>query len=257
MKYKTNTGMSEFKEWEVMQIDAYTRNVMNVYASATNAQMDEGGQWYNRAMLLVKEISTTTKVEARRIAYTIAVTSNNIQWETQERVMLAFVEHVLVGGEPRMFLRGIMPDFAEKGARIILEGHYASCVGPKVNAFAENILGNMDVVTLDRHALRVALGHYTDDEMTKKWVAPGRRRRVVEAAYHEAADRTRQPVAFIQAVCWTVCKQNKLYTGRKRGKNKERLSSSSDTSDSGLGNGGTVSEDSPVTGTQAASYPAG
>ena len=215
MQYKTNSGLVEFNDADSIQIEVFAGNAINVFLLANQAQLEEGNEWYERARALVEGIALKTGIEIRRIAYTIAATSNNIQWDLQEKIMLAFVEHVLVGNEPREFLRGIMPDYAEKGARIILKGDFSACKGPKVQAFAENILGNLDIVTLDRHALRVLLNRFTNDDETSRWVRPGPRRRKAEASYHLAAQELNLPVAYVQAVCWVVARQNKLFPGRR------------------------------------------
>jgi hypothetical protein len=114
-----------------------------------------------------------------------------------------FIKHVLSGGDAAKSF-GFVPACQVKAAAILLNDDWAALSGPKVTVFAANILGDYSEVTVDRHALRVCLGRHTDDNETSGWVRPGKRRAMLEAAYHEAARITREDAATLQAITWTV-----------------------------------------------------
>lgn len=228
MRYKTNAGMYKFdQKWiekNGINVKAMARNILDIYDSVIERDREngtdhyaDGFEWYNQKKEFCRAIAHQKGVDLKRVVYTIAVTSNNIQWSRQEKITADFVQWVLDGHNPREFKRGILGHCAEKGAEIILYGNFSACRGPKVSVFAQNLMGDFNVVTIDRHALRIALGYFTSDDETTSWVRDGPRRMCVEAAYHLAARCRGIPVALLQATTWVSAVADKRMRGTERG----------------------------------------
>lgn len=219
-RWKTNGGMQHIDpKWlakNKIDIKQMARNILAVYdmvlahdrIHGTN-YVHQGQTWYDETAQMCEEIGLRTTIGHKKVAYVVAVTSNNIYWSNQKKLIEPFITWVRSGKEPTKFKCGIMDQYADKAAQIILHGTFAACSGPKVQAFARNLCREYHIVTIDRHALRIALGYGTDDMLTTTWVRPGPRRKCVEAAYHLAARCRNIQVAFLQAITWVGVTENK------------------------------------------------
>lgn len=192
-----------FKAADRELIDGFVNTIIGYYEKRDATQEREGRGWYRYAQDFAHDVAIETGITLKQAAYVIAALSNNVTWERQLKSTIAFVKHILDGGSAEQGF-GFIIDCQRKAARIILERDYSALSGPKVTVFAANILGDYNEVTIDRHALRVCLGRHTDDNETTGWVRPGKRRAMLEAAYHEAARLTREDAATLQAITWTV-----------------------------------------------------
>lgn len=193
-----------FKASEREMIDTFVDRIIHYYEMRDAAAEREGRGWYRYAQDFAHDVASETGISLKQAAYVIAVLSNNVTWERQLKSTIAFVKHVLDGGDAEIGF-GFIIECQRKAARIILEHDFAALSGPKVTVFAANILGDYSQVTIDRHAVRVCFGRHTDDNETTKWVRAGSKgRAMLEAAYHEAARITREDPATLQAITWTV-----------------------------------------------------
>lgn len=192
---------TEFSAIELDQISEYAINIRLVLRAATVRQTIEGTQWYAYAEQFAERVAIATGISKKQAAYVIAALSNNVSWEKQLDHTIPLVLAALDGlPMPGPFIGGCK----KIAQQIICEKDYNALRGPKVTVFARNILGDYSGVTVDRWALRVALGRFTDDDETKKWVRPGKRRALIEAAYHLVADQESIAPAILQAITWTV-----------------------------------------------------
>lgn len=208
---QTNTGMKTFSMEQIEQISLFTGRLLSVYQLASDDQIVRGRNWYSEANQLAVSMSEKTGISIEQAAYAIAVTSNNITWERQKKIAIPMVKYFQGGGDPWKFGNGVISKYSEKASRIILDNDISVLSGPKVVSFAQNIMGNIDVATIDRHALRACLGEFTDDETTSKWVRLGLKRNMIEAAYHQSASIVGESVMHFQAIIWITVKENKLY----------------------------------------------
>lgn len=207
MLFQSNNGIVEISDRYLAKnkIDIYQMrdNIIEIYDAAVPTEHYKVGlNWYREKRELCERIGAEHGVDPKRVAYAIAVTSNNIHWSRQEKISGDFIKWVKEGNRAAEFKRGIIPTFAEKAEPIILHGIFSSCTGPKVEAFARNLCGEEDVVTIDRHAVRIPLKRMTDDNETTSWVRPGPKRLCLEASYHLAAKERDIKVAPLQAITW-------------------------------------------------------
>lgn len=209
MQRRTNAGMVEViekEEWGIT-IAQMVENILNCYHLSEPIHKEQGAIWYSQEYSWCEQLAKETGVYIERVAYAVAVTSNNIRWEKQKSLSKDFILWIKYGNEPTGFKRGIIDRCAIKAAEIILHGNISACSGPKVNAFARNLLGEKHSVTVDRWALWVSLGRVVPEQLTSSWVRPGSRRRAVESAYHEAAYQLGMDVSTLQAITWLYARE--------------------------------------------------
>lgn len=201
----TNTGYIKFAPEDIDLIDQFADRIVKTRLGATAEQEHEGLNWYDYAQDLARYVAKRTGITYEQAAGVIAVTSNNVKWGIQVAHTAPFVERILAGDRPEDIHCGFMGSCKVKAQHIIQTGDLSVVTGPKVSIFLRNILGLHDKITLDRHAVRVPLGHHTGENETGQWTRPNsRKRRLMEAAYFVAADRLNEPVAVVQAIVWVV-----------------------------------------------------
>lgn len=216
MLLKINNGVFNFTEAEADAISTLTNNILAWCEAATPDQEAEGRVWYAYAQDLAKQVTVDLRskgfrVDFRTVAAVIAVTSNNMPWERQIRVTEPIIEAILRGIDPKTLGLGVMFSYLDKAERII-NGDMTALSGPKVTVFYLNIIGEYGKVTVDRHAVRVALNEYTDENTTNRWVKPeSRARYMMEAAYYLAAEACGDEPAVVQAIAWTVYRYSDAY----------------------------------------------
>lgn len=201
----TNAGVAAFSQSELTLIDEYARHLLGVYSGAGEEAHNTGDAWYaGVARQLAYDVAQKAGISVAVAAAVIAVCSPSTRWSQQVRNTAPFVRWVLDGGTdlntaPRasLYMKNM-----QKAAHILLTGDTSVVCGPKVLPFMWNILGDHTLVTLDVWAIRAVLGSLTENE-AKNW-GRGRRRNVLEAAYHRAANWAGASVAAFQAVVWGV-----------------------------------------------------
>ncbi len=214
--YRVNNGLFAFTDPEATTIDTLVQNVLTWCEAATDDQEAEGRVWYAYAQDLAKQVTVNLRrkgfsIDFRTVAAVIAVTSNNMPWDRQIRVTEPICEAILNGEDPKLLGLGVMFSYLDKAARII-DGDMTALSGPKVTVFYHNIIGDYSKVTVDRHAVRVALNEYTDENTTNRWVKPDSRARMMqEAAYYIASEIMGDEPAVVQAIAWTVYRYSNEY----------------------------------------------
>ncbi len=203
---ETNKGLTAFSSTEMALIDGAARNLVAYYASASDETRAAGTAWYSgKAAQLARDVAEQCGIPFETAAGVIAVNSPRTRWTTQVNRTAAFCTHMLNGGSiydaPKASL---YHSTMERAALGLLFGDWSGLNGPKVGPFYRNIIGDNTVVTLDVWAIRAGLGRRDMDEAEINLWTTGRRRLVLEAAYHRAAGIIGEPVADVQAVVWVV-----------------------------------------------------
>lgn len=208
MKNKTfaltaNCGTVAVTPAELDTARAFADRIVAVFDGASEEVRAAGLDWYaGKARGLAQSVAETCHISFAAAAAVIAVCSPRTKWERQEAFTARMVAHLRttngdVLGAPRActFVGQV-----EKAWRV-LNGELDAVSGPKVGPFFENICGNETVVTLDVWAIKALIGRDADENEVNRW-AKGRRRLVLEGAYHMAAERLGVTVARAQAVVW-------------------------------------------------------
>lgn len=189
-----------------------TRNILAVYAHATPAERIAGAGWYPTAEHGCRVWAEAYGVHPFTVASVIAALSPQCEWTSNLRAALNMVSgangpHV---GQSRPLqanvtkARRILADNALSPDAYMREGH-------KVRAFARNLQGDANAVTIDTHALQIALGSPVASARVDKRSAYD----CFTRAYTRAALSAGIAPSAMQAITWLTWKR--LYpSGVKR-----------------------------------------
>jgi len=123
------------------------RRLIEVYVSATPAELEEGREWYAEAAAICERIADLTGRTALHVAHAVAALSPRQSWGVNCRMAEAMARRT------RFHNPGTFQKFA-RDAWACLQDRTERCSGPKREAFARAILGDEDAVVIDRHILR-------------------------------------------------------------------------------------------------------
>jgi hypothetical protein len=181
-------------------IEARERFINDVLRKATPAQMEAGVNWYPIAHDFALEIAGG---DLEKGAGVIAAFSPQNGWEDNMIIARrAFDTGVCLGNTPAN---------NAKAARILNgEAPLAVLGGNKVRSFYANIVNPNDEVpvTIDRHAVSVAIGRASTDDDTKILGRVGAYEAFVQR-YYASARRFGMIPCELQAVTWTVWREMK------------------------------------------------
>lgn len=176
--------------------EAMIRRIRATWNVSTEDQREQGAKWYNEAQLVAALLAAQTGHTLDTAAAVLAHLSPRTFWAKT------------VQGATSLMIAGVAPGHLGANVRRALGAMEAekpldTLHGPKVAAFAANILGDTDAVTVDVWALRVALGPDAPDSVTPKQY------RLVADAYRAAAREAGVTPATIQATTWIVARNGR------------------------------------------------
>lgn len=180
------------------------QNILNVWDTATSAEVQQGETWYARAHEICANNAERFGVTVEQAVGAFAAISPMLSWERN----ISCAESLLANGTAPCLKKNV-----RKGI-LILEGVDPLDVlgGRKVRSFYHNILlpDTSYEVTIDRHAFDVAVGCTTDDRTRKALNRVGmydQFRRLYRDAARELGCLPHQ----VQAVTWLAWKRTKDY----------------------------------------------
>jgi hypothetical protein len=179
---------------------AMTANILATWEQATAAIREQGAQWYGEA----REAAATMAAQSgKSIDVAAAVIAHLSPRTTWARNVAGATSLLLTGEAP-----GCIGANVERARKAIdAADPIATINGPKTRAFAANILGDTDAVTVDVWALRVALASKTVDE---KILARKGGYELVAGAYRAAAAEAGVSPATMQAATWVVARNGRV-----------------------------------------------
>ena len=154
--------------------------------SATPVQIVQAAQWYSDANSIARELSLNSEYTVEQCASVIAAFSPRMPWARNVYVATEFVNGNKVGALP-VSIRN-----AEKS----LTMGFDALNGDKTNAFARNIAGDLDAVTIDVWMIRAA-------GMDKAKINKSEYRELANAVTEVANELTIAP-AIVQALIWII-----------------------------------------------------
>jgi len=189
----------------------HVRNILKVYRRATTDDIANGYKWYDEAKTYASIISGLSGVKLNTVIGVMAALSPNNKWERNiadcERMCWAWVK-----GDDLSDFKVSCYNTMKLKAWSILEDNLVSddeildrLNGQKIRSFYSNIRG-LDEVTIDGHALNIALGvrqGLTTDKtnMSKKVY------KQMQDVYVRAAKRVDIKPHVLQAITWTTWKR--------------------------------------------------
>lgn len=171
------------------------QRICATFEQATPSQIEAGANWYDEASALVDQLSQLSGYSRETCAAVIAHLSPRTTWSRN------------VTGATLLLTQDVAPHCMGANvdrARKAMESEHplGTINGPKTRAFAANILGDTEAVTVDVWAARVAFGFGVDAEslLAKVGVyeAVAHCYRVA-AAQHGVSPRTEQATDWIVA----------------------------------------------------------
>lgn len=182
----------------------YAVNILSVFDKCSAETIESGRSWYDNAKSFAKSLDPENH---HRAAGIIAALSPMTAWPQNQKL----AQTVYRGEYPRCLSRN-----AEKALAIYNGGEPLSVLsGPKVRAFYANIVGldGAITVTIDRHAIDIAMGRVCSDS-ERGTVSRGKRYAELANAYIDATERLNarltEPLtpSQLQAIVWVHWRQN-------------------------------------------------
>lgn len=168
--------------------------ILEVWESASDCQKEDGAQWYPLHRQVIIQLSRDYVITEEHAAAVIAHLSPRVQWAP----CLLQSANVLAGRQTSGIMRRSL-DNAQRALQS--DDPLATLTGPKTSAFAANLLGDLDAVTVDVWAMRVAFGERDDLDVILK------KRGVYDAVshcYRLAARRVGVYPSTMQATTWVA-----------------------------------------------------
>jgi hypothetical protein len=173
-----------------------TQTLINLYDASTPTVRRRGRAWYPEARRrLLRMADEYDRTLAQAVAV-FAITSQN----TQLLQNLRYTEKILRGDRDY----GCFPTHQTPLIRGVLSTRYPARYvrGPKCSAFYRAILGDTDILVLDRWTAR-ATGYQGRDREFSKTV-----RHELELAYRGAARICGETVRSFQAIAWIIARES-------------------------------------------------
>ena len=197
----------------------YVKNILEVYNLATLQEKADGITWYNDANKICKRLAKKYGISLELVCYVMAALSPNNKWHRNitdtDRVLLHFnngylrsMVNLYEAGE-KDALKGIACTYTANliNAFRILETGDVTHIGKglKTNNFAQNIYTpKNDNVTIDYHAISIALGiRFTIESVNGKHFK-GKNYETLANAYREAGVKVGLSASELQSLTWCV-----------------------------------------------------
>ncbi len=207
------------------------KNILAMYDRATPANIADGAKWYGSdSMALVRDLSVLGGISPEAAASVLAQTSPRTTWSRNVAVATAIVQSwgmsvsaglsaedrdaaVMAAGRAC----GGMSANITRALIALSAAHEGECPistinGPKTNAFARNLLGDRNAVTVDVWAVRIALNPTWargEDDMSELILNRAGMYQAVAQAYRIAANRRNVDATDMQATTWIVVRNGR------------------------------------------------
>lgn len=176
-------------------VETLTRRILRTFDRATASDVESGATWYDEARALAVSLAEWTDGDLERSAAVIAALSPRTTWTRN------------VEGATRLLANDyIIPGLIGRNVTTAVDASnvgFAALNGPKTSAFARNIAGDHDAVTVDVWAARV-VDVDPDTQLGRKGVYDA-----VAHAYRLAARRRGVTPATMQATTWIVARNGR------------------------------------------------
>jgi len=172
------------------------RRIVRTFDTATRSDVESGARWYDEAGQLAASLATR-EVPLENVAAVIAALSPRTSWARN----VAGATALLKSGPQAARDLGCIGRNVET-ARAARRDGLAAINGPKTSAFARNIMGDREAVTVDVWAMRVA---DLDENLLGRKGAYD----MVADAYRAAARRRGVDPATMQATTWIVARNGR------------------------------------------------
>lgn len=207
------------------------KNILTMWDRATPANVADGAKWYGSdSLALVRDLSVLGGISPEAAASVLAQTSPRTTWSRNVAVATAIVQMwgmsvssglsaddrdaacVTAGRACGGMLANITRALIALNAADRGECPIMTINGPKTNAFARNLLGDRNAVTVDVWAVRIALNpgwSRGEDDMSELMLSRAGMYQAVAQAYRIAANRRNVDATDMQATTWIVVRNGR------------------------------------------------
>lgn len=181
-------------------LETIVRRILRTFDRATASDVEAGASWYPHAQTIAAGLARTAGVDLLAGAALLSALSPRTDWARNVAGATSLAE----GG----VAEGCMATNVERGHRVLWAARHRGDViaalgdGPKTRAFAQNIAGDVEAVTVDVWACRVA---DLDETLLSRKGAYS----AVAHAYRLAARRRGVTPATMQATTWVVARNGR------------------------------------------------
>lgn len=204
-----------------ISLDTAVSNILATWERCTPAMIEAGATWYGDTERLVDTMSSVTGHSRVACAVTLAHLSPRTTWQRNVAAAWAVLTAVQTAGAQFDAGRvaGAMGGNLTRAVYALAqqahgdEAVLATLHGPKTRAFALNILGDRDAVTVDVWAARVAIapewvrGEAGDVE---RMLSRAGVYAAISEAYRIAAARAGVDATTMQASCWVAIRNGRV-----------------------------------------------
>lgn len=176
-------------------LETVVRRILATWDRASKSDVESGARWYDEAGDLATRLAAEHGHDVETVAGVIAALSPRTPWSRNVAGAVALLADPT---DPPTYL--ISRNVAT--AQAILTGEIDGPTGPKTSAFARNIAGDRETVTVDVWACRVA--SLDEDALSRKGAYDA-----VAHAYRLAARRRGVDPATMQATTWVVARNGR------------------------------------------------
>ncbi len=180
----------------------YTNNLLALWEMST-----KHSSWYSDENQTIQEIASDYNVSVENVAYITATLSPALSWMANIESTRAFFDEWF-GRSDSSNRQTAYGTNVKKCSEYMFGVRSDTPTGRKVSAFYCNLMGDYSIVTLDRHAIRAARwGKRNMQKESGEQVICRQEFRVVQQAYHIAAQCVGVSVAEFQATLWVLFAQ--------------------------------------------------
>lgn len=196
------------------------KNIVRTFISASSLEQVQGRAWYSTARTMCQELSKRYNVPFLTVVSVLAVLSPATVWEDNVKNTERMLEDYRTGsinlekGAYNLYLFNIKKAYSLLNNQDMVQEWINQDVnniksGHKTVSFANNISGNEDYVTVDRHAYRVWKTGLNDVDMSSVTLSK-KQYNLVANDYRIVAEYLNVTPATLQAVTW-VAMRNYLH----------------------------------------------
>lgn len=181
--------------------ERYTNNLLRLASVANEQGLD--GFWYVYQQYTLLSIANDYGVSLNTVTYVTATLSPALSWEKNLESVKAFFDGWFGRyGNNRQTAYG---SNVRKCSDYMFGLRSGKPTGRKVSAFYQNLLGDTQTLTLDRHAIRAARWGVRNmgGESGEQKIC-GQEFAVVENAYRKAAELLEVSPSYLQALIWQL-----------------------------------------------------
>lgn len=186
-------------------------NIIAVYsaviAQSTSAELVNASNWYAIAHKWCADVASAYGLTVSQVAGITAAMSPQISWEKNKLQTILLIQKMRKGEE----LKGLMAYKVnvEKARRIYMGENALDVLGgKKVRSFYGNLMLDDSTVTIDRHALHIALHGTGNEEKSGSIMPTDKLYDVAQKAYIDAAHILGILPYSLQSITWTYKARN-------------------------------------------------